>query len=1044
MRMRSIHAINAPVLVCSLVFLCPVRAEGKMLLYASYDHDTNADFAVANPRGGKAASSAGRFGLAPGRGDQWGQALDASAGQKGRSLCYGTHDNINFTKGTIEFFARVDDFGGNWQEHRFFVAGDKSYGNILALGFHPQGEHLVLGWTFNEKSGWFHAKSVIKLKQWHHYAMTWDMSGAAGKGAVCVYIDGKRYAQATGVARFDVVPRGFHVACGPKGAHTLIGQLDDLAVFDEVRYTGDFTPRTRSLDREAEEAREAVEADIAKAVEQARAKMSAERASPDGPIVANGGFEQWVDGKPVGWELSEGHFAADAAMTVAGGHSLRMATDRMQKARWLNTGLRQEVTLQPHADYRLRFWAAKDGTGSVRAWVRALREGKPAGEPVLSYTTGWTSFFVWTPIEVSFRTGSSTAYELRITQYGSPTAPVWLDQVAIEKVGEQVARPTPTDLDRGFQLFSQSVMLPFDERSAPGAGAVIESVRVMMGKGEYEPGLVAIRALRNLRDVNLRLAGDLVGPGGAKLSKDEVVIRQFQNSLLPPARSRFAEVATNLAWWVTVKTAADSPAGLYTGALQVVAAGKVRAEIPLKVEVLDIALPEPDIAYTMYHAEVYFPSGGFLTEAMRRAYYRDMREHGMNTVTIYNNPDVDGRRVDFDHNYQHDPRHFDVEAARKRNLMVTAEDNQARFDFGLSDVMPLVRESGLCSSGQPIMWLVTKGGSYTFGGASETATRAMLEEWLKRKWPTPLLYVHDEPSNRERIDAVKPVLERIKSWQLPIKTVTAGLDIEELGSLYDVWVQHGASYETAQEAKAHNAELWTYNCNVPYTNAPYPRAFFGFVAFRTGVRGVAQWAYYDAKNWYMDADGTVHGSNNLSRVCLSPAGPVPTVAWEATREGIDDYRYALLCQRLLEQAEQKAEELAAGAAKLLSDEDTQKIEQRENLLDRKFDPKASEADWKAADSRQAEGETMYLAARTLRRELRAATRAYSKVLNTIPFDAMAPSGALPFGRSIATYYPVLGLGDPKTVAERKRLLLISYTLRLKRALEQTPRAANDR
>ena len=66
------------------------------------------------------------------------------------------------------------------------------------------------------------------------------------------------------------------------------------------------------------------------------------------------------------------------------------------------------------------------------------------------------------------------------------------------------------------------------------------------------------------------------------------------------------------------------------------------------------------------------------------------------------------------------------------------------------------------------------------------------------------------------------------------------------------------------------------------------------------------------------------------------------------------------------------------------------------------------------------------------------------MIKTIPFDAMAPSGALPFADSIATYYPVLGLGDPQTVAERKRRLLISYLLRLKRALDQAPRAANER
>ncbi|MCK5803582.1 MAG: LamG domain-containing protein [Lentisphaeria bacterium] len=1021
MRMRIIPPCNATVLLCLLVFLCSAGVKaGGMLFYASYDRSTSADFAVADPRDGTAANSTGRFELVPGRGGKWSKALDAPSNQRGRSLRYGAQGNIDFSKGTIELFARVDEFGTNWQEHRFFVAGDKSYGNVLELGFHPQGEFLVFSWKFNEKAGWFHAKKIIKLKQWQHYAMTWDMTGAAGTGTVCIYIDGRRCTRVTGIAPFDVAPQGFHIGCGPKGAHTLIGQLDDLAVFSDIRYTGNFAPRTLPLADEVERAVSAAKALIGREVEQARAELSAGgTASPNSTIVANGGFEQWADGKPVAWETSHGHFAADTAMKVGGASSLRMATDRMQKATWLNTGLKQRVTLRPHTDYRLRFWAAKDGTGDVRASLRALRDGKPVGQATVSYTTAWTSFFVWTPIEVPFRTGSENAYELGIRQYGAPPAPVWIDQVAIELVGEKVARPTPTDLKRGFQLFSQSIMLPFDERSMPGPDAVIESVRILMAKGEYEPGLLAIHALRNLRDVDLRLSGDLMGPGRAKLSRDDVVIREYRQSLLPPSRPRFAGRDANLAWWVTVRTAADSPAGIYTGALQVVADDEVRAEIPLTVEVLNIALPQPDIAYAMYHAEAYFPDSKFLTETMRRAYYRDMREHGMNTVTVYNTPDVDGRRIDFGRNYKYPP-----------------DDPVRKPEFGLDKVVPMILESGLCASGEPIMWLVSKNGEYGFGGASETATRAMLEEWLKRKWPTPLLYVHDEPSYRERIDAVKPVLERIKSWKLPVKTVTAGLDIEELGSLYDVWVQSDSTitYKIVQEAQAHGAELWTYNCNVAYSNAPFPRAFFGFCAYRNGVKGVAQWAYYDAKNWVMDADGTVHGSNNLSRVCLSPTGPVPTVSWEATREGIDDYRYAMRFSRLLKQAEQEVEKLAAGAAKLLSDEDARKIEQREKQLERKFDPKVSQARWKAVDEKQAEGERMYLAARNLRRELRIARRAHQVVIMTIPFDAMAPKGALPFGHALATYYPVLGLGDPRTVAEQKRRILISHTLRLQQTL----------
>ena len=987
---------------------------GNMLFYASFDHSLDADFTVADPRGKKARGATGLFPTATGRGTEWGRSLDAGVDQTGKSLMYTGRGTIDPNRGTIEFFARVDAFGTNWQEHRFFVFGDTSYGKVIALGLHPQEKYLIGTWKFNEKSGWFHARQIITPKKWHHYAMTWDMTPDKGKGEIAIYIDGKRYVHATGLSGFDALPGDFHVACGPKGVHPLLGQLDDLAIFNEVRYTEDFTPRTHPLTAEAANAAKNL---IAENIEQARAALAD---GSNAPIVTNGGFEKWADGKPVGWKLNEGHFAADTAMKVAGGHSLRMATDPMQKARWLNTRIRQSVTLKPHAEYTLRFWAAKDGTGSLRASLRAVSQGKPAGEALVNYSTGWTSFFVWTPIELSFRTGSSTTYELAINQYGNPPEPVWLDQVVIEKTGRRLAAPTPKDVERGFQLFSQSIMQPFDEQAAPAPDACVDAVRILLAKGEYEPGFIALRALRPLRDVDVR-AGDLSGPGGATLSSDRIVIRQLRHSLLPISHPRFAAKDTNLAWWVTVNARGKIPAGVYTGALHVMVAGNAQATIPFTVEVLNLTLPKADIAFTMYHAEAYFPDASFLTERLRRAYYRDMREHGMNTVTVYNTPDVDGRRIDFSKNYKYPP-----------------DDPLRRHEFGLDRIVPMILESGLCTADQPIMWLVSKGGEYGFGGAGEAVTRAMLEEWLTRKWPTPLLYVSDEPSTRERIDAVKPVLKRIQSWKLPVKTVTAGLDMDELGSLYDVWILHGATYEARQKAAEDDAELWTYNCNVPYTNAPFPRALFGFCAYRTGVRGVAQWAYYDAKNWTMDADGTVHGSNTLSRVCLSAEGPVPTVAWEATREGIDDYRYAKLFDHLLRRTEEAITSCRKESAVILSEEDRSKIEARELRREHKFDPKAPQEDWHAVDEKQRAGEQWLLAARTLEREFRAAHRARDKVLQTIPFDAMAPSGALPFARSMAHYYPVLGLGDPATAAERKRRLLISYMLRLQAALAHIP------
>ena len=126
---------------------------------------------------------------------------------------------------------------------------------------------------------------------------------------------------------------------------------------------------------------------------------------------------------------------------------------------------------------------------------------------------------------------------------------------------------------------------------------------------------------------------------------------------------------------------------------------------------MDVRLPDPRAAFLVYHHETYVHDQ-FLTPALRRAYYRDMVEHGMNTVTVYNNADVDGKRLDFSHNTGYpagDPRRA----------------------YGLDTTMKMILDSGLCRSGQPVLWLTSRSGEkgYGWGGTPEPALKAMLGEW---------------------------------------------------------------------------------------------------------------------------------------------------------------------------------------------------------------------------------------------------------------------------------------------------------------------------
>ncbi len=769
-------------------------------------------------------------------------------------------------------------------------------------------------------------------------------------------------------------------------------------------------------------------------VQQVRGGIQEDRA-----MLKNGNFEQWRDGEPAGWKVGHGHYERDEVMKIAGMSALRMSTDRMQPDRWLSTRLEQRFDLTPNRAYRLRLWMAKDGEGKVLVRIRPIRQGKVA-EAVLDWSNGWARLFAWTPVALEFRSGDDTRYELSIIQFGSPGEPMWIDAVEIEpRDGE--AAIEPGDRKRGFELYCPPVMVPFDARNQVAAEDTPQ-LRLTAARGEYAAGILGLRALQRLEGVDVRLKGDLIGADGARLQADAVTVRMIgDQALLPPSRARTVDAGRNLGWWITVHAGETQAAGVYRGTLEVMVNGKPVAEAALSLEVLGLTLPEPDIAFLVYHNERYFPAGGFLTDKLRQAYYDDMRAHGMNTVTVYNNPDVDGKRIDFDYDHAYGKDVFDYEALNKKGYSLTAEAVQKRFDHGLNSVMPMILKSGLCASGQPVLWLPYKPGRYNWGGMPREAMKKTVQAWLGHKdWPTPLLYVNDEPEGHpDRIAEAQRVLKEVKSWNLPVQTVTANVAVKELGDDYDVWIQldRRMNPEMAQAAREHTAALWVYDCNMPADNAPFTRAMYGFWAYRAGVKGVVQWAYYDALNWYMDAEGTVHGTNgqfDLSRICPSPDGPVPTVSWESTRLGVDDYRYALLFGRLIQEASDKADKLLKQAREVLSDKDIATLDARQKQLDRKPKPDEKPIAWKPANEAQAKALALYREGRRLEREAAMARQVKEQLIDSIPSDALAVSRAMPFMAANHEFYPALGPGDPRTAAADKRRALTPYVMRLQAAL----------
>ena len=1003
--------LNLLAAVIITLWVGPSTARAELTFFASFDESPRAEFAIGNNRA-TARRGEALAGLTQSTQGHWSRALDVTASTDGRSLRYESDGNIDLSRGTIEFFAKLDPNKTGQTAHRYFTFPGNG-GFTLSLGHRPRGQGLVLGYLFNGHHGWdYHSERFIGPGKWQHFAVTWDTTAGPKKGRLEVYVDGTRRLHTETLDPFRFGLESFYL--GDRSGTN--GWIDDFAISNDIRYTEDFKPPVASLKPMA----------LAALVRRAKAPpRPTPRTLPNGhATLANGSFEKWGKGKPFGWTLAKGKVRLESTMTMKGRRALALFVDPNDPHPWPYSQIVSEpIALAPQTQYRLRLWVSiADTVGDLKFVLSGADDGE-----LLTYSSGWTTEHPWLEVSEIFQTGDSRQYNLSIASQSAFGSPVWIDDISIEPVGSSRPRSSsPEKPDGPLRLFSRSIMETLNlSRRPPTASEFIDQLSIRMARGEFEPGLIGLQAPTRMKDVDISLEGDLVGPDQARLPGRDITIRRVNAGLLPLSRPRNVRGGEVIGWWVTARTRSGTPPGVYRGNLVVKSGSKRLRELPLEVEVLDVALPEPDIAFLMYHHENYFPEK-FLTPQLQKAYYRDMRDHGMNTVTLYNNSDVDGTsNISFAKNYSYKP-------------------SNPRFQVGIETQIKWILESGLCQSGQPVLWLPS-GHGYGWGGLPEPALKATLEQWKARKWPRPLLYVNDEPGGEgPRFDAALKRLKEIQSWNLPVRTTTAGLDPKILGQYYNVWIagDAGVTVDALNQSRKLDAELWTYNCTCPHLNMPFSRAFYGFWAFRTEVRGVAQWAYYDNRQWTANEHGEAGGNprTRLSRICPSPSGPIPTLSWEATREGIDDFRFAQLLKTLTGTAQVRLEELQKEANSLLSKKDRETIEARERQKIGQIKPKQVAIIWKPANANETLGEKSFLASRLLERSVQRARKALEFVINSIPYDAMSTRKFLSYHAPRWTRFsPPLGpagLGEnPLTATEVRRRILTSYILALQIALK---------
>jgi hypothetical protein len=224
--------------ITGLMLLCmTLPASAELTAYWSYDSNFSEEIGTvssvpqANWGGGINALGPGKFS----------QALVSTAGDS--TVGYSAFDVvpavIDHDSGTFE--AWVNRTGTGWQ----FLMGT-GWNGLWTRGVQLYISDPVLGDSYLQAyledftdvdRDWLEpasAAAVVTAGQWNHCALVWDAN------EVNLYLNGNRIANQVRVSGdwLDGDDNFFIAGANPLGANPLLGSIDDVAIWNEVRYTG--------------------------------------------------------------------------------------------------------------------------------------------------------------------------------------------------------------------------------------------------------------------------------------------------------------------------------------------------------------------------------------------------------------------------------------------------------------------------------------------------------------------------------------------------------------------------------------------------------------------------------------------------------------------------------------------------------------------------------------------------------------------------------------------------------------------------------------
>jgi len=209
-------------------------------------------------------------------------------------------------------------------------------------------------------------------------------------------------------------------------------------------------------------------------------------------------------------------------------------------------------------------------------------------------------------------------------------------------------QPTEEDRRRGFVVFQRDPMQDISYNARPWKGELAHRLVGEAFAGEYEPVTMGMVPLRNLGRV-LVLAGDLIGPASKipasaidlgyvsyRISRvsSEGTVYTIAPRLIMPGGDVAMPAGLTRRFWMTVRTPADTPPGVYRGSITIRTEYGGTGQVPLEFRVrsgrLDpVDIPAGPFGYTA--GIPWFsddPAAARYNQQMVKQSLQKMRDHG--------------------------------------------------------------------------------------------------------------------------------------------------------------------------------------------------------------------------------------------------------------------------------------------------------------------------------------------------------------------------------------------------------------------------------